>query len=234
VVRPLEQTDRDDRTGQPPGEPGRTLWLVRHGESTWNARGLIQGQRSEPRLTRRGVAQARGVARRLGGRSVCALYSSDLLRAVETARPVAAAVGLSPVADRRLRERALGSAEGMPSSWLAPAESGLVDGSVVDPDAAPPGGESVRQLRRRVGEFLDELADDLRLGPPGDVVLVVHGGVVGAALAHLDGVPVEEMAWGPVGNGEALRRTLTASRRPLPGADLPDVAPRDATPFSVP
>ncbi len=206
----------------------RTLWLVRHGESTWNALGLVQGQRSEARLTTRGEAQARAVARRLGGRRVHALYSSDLRRAVETAWPVADALGLTPVVERRLRERAFGSAEGSPSARLLPEQSGVRAGRVVDPDAAPPGGESVRQLCRRVGEFLDQLAagDDLWQSPPGDVVLVAHGGVVRAALGHLDGVPVEEMAWEPVGNGQAVRRTLSCCRpAPASPSTSPDASP---------
>lgn len=195
-------------TGRPSPQPGSVLWLVRHGESTWNALGLVQGQRAEPRLTRLGAAQARAVARHLAGRHVRTLYTSDLLRAVETARPVAAVLGLEPTVDSRLRERALGSAEGMPSSWLVPGQSGIGGGRVLDADAAPPGGESVRQLCRRVGRFLDVLATDRDAwdGTAGDVVLVAHGGVVRAALAHLDGVPADEMAWGPVGNGHVVSR----------------------------
>ena len=206
----------DEAIEREPAEPGRTLWLVRHGESTWNALGLVQGQRTEPRLTRRGAAQARGLARRLGGLEVRVLYTSDLLRAAETAQPIAAALGLAPVVDRRLRERSFGSAEGTPSSALGPDWSGLVGGRVVDADAAPPGGESIRDLRRRVGGFLDGLAgdDDLWRGPPGDVVLVVHGGVVRAALAHLDGVPDEETSWGSVDNGEVVCRPLVPEGRP--------------------
>lgn len=217
----------DEAMERAPGEPGRTLWLVRHGESTWNALGLVQGQRTEPSLTRRGAAQARGLAHRLGGRDVRALYTSDLLRAAETARPIAAALGLEPVVDRRLRERSFGAAEGTPSSRLGPEWSGLEGGRVVDADAAPPGGESVRDLRRRVGGFLDELAaaDDLWRGPPGDVVLVVHGGVVRAALAHLDGVPDQEMSWGSVGNGQVVcRPILSEGWSPAPGVHTPAFA----------
>jgi len=217
------------------GGPGRTLWLVRHGESTWNARGLVQGQKTEPHLTRRGAAQARGLAHRLGGREVRALYTSDLLRAAETARPIAAALGLEPVVDRRLRERSFGVAEGTPSSGLGSEWSGLEGGRVVDADAAPPGGESVRDLRRRVGGFLDELAAaiDLWRGPPGDVVLVVHGGVVRAALAHLDGVPDEEMSWESVGNGQVVCRSLVPEGRSPVAGGYPSAVAGSATELSV-
>lgn len=195
--------------------PGRSLWLVRHGESTWNALGLVQGQNDEACLTRKGSAQARRVARSLGSRQVRALYSSDLRRAVETAAPLAVALGLVPVEDARLRERSFGEAEGTPSAQLHSGQSGLDAGWVADPDAAPRGGESVRQLCRRVGGFLDGLSAVDRLWDgPGDVVLVAHGGVVRAALAHLDGIPPGRMDWGAVGNGTAVRRPLARAARP--------------------
>ncbi len=184
------------------------MWLVRHGESTWNALGLVQGQSPDPGLTRRGRAQARRSARRLAGRPVAALYSSDLRRALETAGPISSSLGLDVVVDARLRERNLGDLEGGPSERLVSALSGIDGGRVVDPDAAPTGGESVRQLVARVAGFLEQLPGTL---PPGDVVLVVHGGVVRACLAHLDGVAPEAMTWGPVGNGETLARRLGGS-----------------------
>lgn len=206
--------------------PERSLWLVRHGESTWNALGLVQGQMGEPTLTRRGVAQARRAARQLAGRPVRIVCSSDLQRAVQTAQPIAAALGLDVVQDPRLRERGLGTAEGAPASALLPEHSGIGGGRVVDPDAAPPGGESVRQLCRRVAGFVEQLGDteDVGDGSPGDVVLVVHGGVVRAVLAHLDAVEPDRMAWGPIGNGLVVQRALPRPARRYPVSVFPAVA----------
>jgi phosphoribosylformylglycinamidine cyclo-ligase len=65
------------------------LWLVRHGETTWNAEGRWQGQADAP-LTERGREQARRLARRLAGQRFDAVYASDLGRALETAEVVAA------------------------------------------------------------------------------------------------------------------------------------------------
>ena len=70
------------------------LWLVRHGESTWNAQGLAQGHCDQPRLTSRGIRQARDAAGQLRGRPIGAVYTSDLQRAVATAAPLAAVLGL--------------------------------------------------------------------------------------------------------------------------------------------
>ncbi len=211
----------------------RTLWLVRHGESTWNARGLVQGQAPGPRLTARGAEQAREVARFLAGRPVRTLWTSDLERAVATAREVARVVDLVPVQDVRLRERSFGVVEGTPLATLGPDLSGIAGGRVVDADAAPPDGESVRQICRRVAAVLDELAAwDVPPGPGaggtgpgvggGDVVLVAHGGVVRAALAHLDRVDPAGMPWIPVGNGTVVQRALP--RRPPAGRAEPAAA----------
>jgi broad specificity phosphatase PhoE len=67
---------RDTAAGSHNGT-GQVLWLVRHGESTWNARGLAQGHDDQARLTSRGLRQARAVAIQLRDRPIRALYSSD-------------------------------------------------------------------------------------------------------------------------------------------------------------
>src|SRR5512140_18596 len=87
------------------------VFLVRHGETTWNREGRIQGSGDSP-LTERGVAQARAVAARLAAERFEALHSSDLGRARETARHVAAAVKLEVTAHPGLRERSYGILEG--------------------------------------------------------------------------------------------------------------------------
>src|SRR5580704_2968952 len=157
------------------------LWLIRHGESTWNRLGLAQGHNDEARLTRRGQRQARTIAARLRSRPVRRVFASDLCRARQTAAPLAAALGLSVVNDSRLRERSLGVLEGTAAALISPLSNGLAAGRVADPDARPPGGESVRDLYQRVAAFADELALLPRAwygGPPGDIVLVAHGGTL--------------------------------------------------------
>lgn len=179
-----------------PSRATRALWLVRHGESTWNALGLCQGQVPVPALTARGRRQAQRCARALAGEPIGLLCSSDLDRAVQTARPIARALGVEPVTDRRLRERALGTAEGAPIAALGPDRSGVAGGRVVDPDAAPDGGESVRQLYDRVVACVSErLAEG-----EGDLALVCHGGVIRVLLAWLAGEGPDAMAWPHVDN----------------------------------
>jgi probable phosphoglycerate mutase len=179
---------------------GHVLWLVRHGESTWNRLGLAQGHCDQARLTRRGLRQAWTVAAELRGRPIGALYSSDLRRALQTAAPLATALGLPVSRDARLRERCLGILEGTDSAAILPAVSGLRAHRVVDPDARPPGGESLRDFYRRVAEFTDDL-----VAPAGDIAVVAHGGTLRMLNACLRRIPVRDMSWEPLANGRILR-----------------------------
>jgi probable phosphoglycerate mutase len=198
----------------------QVLWLVRHGESTWNARGLAQGHDDRARLTSRGLRQARAIAVQLGDRRIRALYASDLRRALQTAAPLASALGLTVVRDARLRERCLGVLEGTAAASISPAVSGISDGRVVNPDACPDGGESLRDFYRRVARFADDLAaagragdtglgEDSGLGwacgPGSEIAIVAHGGTLRMLTACRQGVPVEEMTWEPLANATVLR-----------------------------
>jgi probable phosphoglycerate mutase len=200
---------RDTAAGSHNGT-GQVLWLVRHGESTWNARGLAQGHDDQARLTSRGLRQARAVAIQLRDRPIRALYSSDLRRALQTAAPLASALGLTVSRDARLRERCLGVLEGTATASISPAVSGVGDGRVADPDVRPDGGESLRDFYRRVAEFTDELtalrpAGGADPGWAGDVAVVAHGGTLRMMSAYRRGVPVEQMTWEPLANACIVR-----------------------------
>jgi probable phosphoglycerate mutase len=188
-----------------PPDTAPALWLVRHGESTWNVAGLAQGHHDQAELTARGMRQASDAARRFRDHPVRAIYASDLRRARQTAAAFAAVAGLPVFADARLRERKLGLLEGAPSAALSPLATGLDDGRVVDPDARPAGGESVRDMYQRAAAFCGDLvttiSDD---GGAGDVVVVAHGGTVRVLTAYLHGVPPDQMSWGPVENATVV------------------------------
>jgi len=87
-----------------------TLVLVRHGETAWNAEGRVQGQTDVP-LNEVGRAQAQALVPVLAAQRFEAIYSSDLLRVRETARPTARALGLEVSLDAGLRERHYGMFE---------------------------------------------------------------------------------------------------------------------------
>ncbi len=175
----------------------QTLWFVRHGESTWNASGFVQGQADGPVLTRKGRTEAASIAGRLADATITAIYTSDLKRARETAEIVGRAVRIVPQADRALRERNFGQAQGRPQSELPSATSGIEIDRVVDADARPAEGESLTELYERVAAFIDQL--EMR-APEGDVLVVTHGGVIRVAQAYCNGVPAAGMAWDPVPN----------------------------------
>lgn len=168
-----------------------TLHFVRHGETEWNREGRIQGSSDVP-LSDRGIVQARELAAELAARPVGAVYSSDLRRAIETAEPLAAQLGLEIRTTPALRERSFGADEGRIAVEVA-AERGTGRGTGwTSVDDRHPGGESVRELYERVARFLDELLE----GPPdGEIVLVTSGGPVCVGTAHLAREPVDTIEW---------------------------------------
>ncbi len=185
----------------------QTIWLARHGESTWNASGLVQGQADGPVLTDRGRAQAAALADAVRQLPIRRLVSSDLARAAETASVIGRRLQLPFADDASLRERHFGAAQGLPLSALAPGWSGIEGERVVDADVRPPGGESLREFGDRVHQFFERLVQcdgdgdgDGDGNGDGDVLVVTHGGVVRLALAQCDKVPVTAMSWVQVPN----------------------------------
>ncbi|WP_164017349.1 histidine phosphatase family protein [Pyxidicoccus trucidator] len=160
--------------------------LIRHGETEWNSQNRLQGHRDSA-LSREGLRQADALAARLASVSFSALYSSDLGRALETARRIAARTGHSVVPDTRLRERGLGILEGLTREEATQrhpeAFAGYVEGG---PDYVVPEGESTSQRLRHAVECLEELGARHR----GErLVAVTHGGVLGLLFRHSLGVP---------------------------------------------
>ncbi len=161
--------------------------VVRHGETEWNLASRIQGHADSP-LTAAGEAQAAAIARRLAGERFDALVSSDLGRAVRTARAIAARTGHEIVADARLRERNYGMAEG-----LTYGEIGVHFPEIfsrvrdTDPDYVVPGGESRRQMYERVRDAFESLA---REWEGARLTVVCHGGVLAMLFRHVHGIPV--------------------------------------------
>ena len=177
--------------------PG-SLLLVRHAESIWNAKGLVQGQSPlAPGLTEKGIEQGRTLARNPAFAEATLVMSSDLRRAIETARFIVEELDLPLVLEPRLRERAFGVLEGNPSTLAHPSHTGIGCDTVLDADARPDGGETLREFYSRVAGLLDDVMEGASKGP---VILVTHGGVLRAATAYLGRVPPEKMSWAPVAN----------------------------------
>lgn len=166
----------------------KRIVLVRHGQSTYNLDRRFSGW-SDPDLTELGRWQASVVAPRLAERTFDSVWSSDLVRAAETAR---LAWG-EPRIDKRLREIHFGELEGL--TWTEMPEE--VRSRVKDfASFRAPGGETITELRERVTEFCDEL-------PYGTHLLFCHGGVVRVLLADLgvtefvSNASIVELTWDP-------------------------------------
>lgn len=126
------------------------LILIRHGETDWNVEGRWQGQADVP-LNERGRAQAVQLAQELKDDGIDAIYSSDLIRALETAEKLSEATKLSVQIDRRLREIHQGEWQGMLVSEIQTRYADRFARRRDDPlHIAPPGGETVAQVKTRV------------------------------------------------------------------------------------
>jgi probable phosphoglycerate mutase len=164
------------------------LIIVRHGQTEWNIKGIRQGHLDSP-LTGRGLAQAKALGQRLAREKFSVLYSSDLGRAIETAREIVSVTGHQIVTDARLRERHLGIFQGLNANEINeryPEERRLLRTS--GPGYVIPGGESMIQQVERNVAFLDSLA----VRHAGETIVVVtHGGVVSGFFRHTLAIPLD-------------------------------------------
>jgi probable phosphoglycerate mutase len=165
------------------------LILIRHGETEWNRTGRIQGYRADSALTATGREQVRALAVRLACEGIDALYSSDAGRTRETADPIGAATRLPVVYETALRERNYGVFEGHSFTGIESAfPEEFEKFRTRDPHYVPPEGESAAQFRDRIVTVLETVAARAR---GRRVVVVTHGGVLGAMYRHAMNIPLE-------------------------------------------
>lgn len=161
------------------------LYCIRHGESAYNAEGRIQGQIDIP-LSELGRRQGAALATVLAGLPIQAVYCSPLLRARETAAPLAEALRLKIACDDRLKEVHAGVFQGL--RWpevMAKYPGEAQRWKAYEPDFIIPGGESRQQLLERGTAFFHAL----RAEGHRQVVIVSHGGLLSAALKGLLQIP---------------------------------------------
>jgi broad specificity phosphatase PhoE len=164
-----------------------TVYLARHGESDWNAANRFQGHSDRP-LTELGRKQAYALADIVAGERVEAIYSSPLIRALDTARIVAARTGLEVTTRDDLREVDTGSWSGLSRAevkerfpqgferWMA-GGAGWED------------GETYEEMAARVLAALREIA---AAHPEGRVLVVSHGGPIRAIRAAANGMDIHK------------------------------------------
>ncbi|MGH3035715.1 MAG: histidine phosphatase family protein [Gaiellaceae bacterium] len=166
------------------GEATR-LVLVRHAETENSARGRCYGRLDVP-LSPRGLRQAEAIADALADLGLAAVYTSPLARALDTARPTAAALGIDPVVVESLRELDFGEVEGLRYDQIEAERPELFRAWMDDPAGVRfPGGESLADLRARV---LPALAEIRARHARDAVAIVAHGGVIRVVLAEALGL----------------------------------------------
>jgi broad specificity phosphatase PhoE len=178
----------------------RLVLVARHGQTDWNLHGRWQGHTDVP-LNDAGRDQARALGESLRGTRIARVVSSDLSRALETARIVAAAIDapLDPP-DPDLRERGFGVFEGLtreecaaqhPDAWARWSE---------DLRAVPHGAEDQAHLAIRMTRGVLHAAARTDASDAGAVLVVSHGGAIRALIAGIGGGPVP-----PVPNAAVYR-----------------------------
>jgi len=174
-----------------------TIYLVRHGQTEWNVKDLLQGVSDSP-LTEKGVDEIKKLAKELSKIQFDLIFSSDLLRAKKTAEILALEHNLTVETTKLLRERFFGHLEGKSNDeyrkW-AKAFKDLTDkerfSAKISTDI-----ESDEEIVTRLIQFLREIA----IGNPGKKILAVsHGGLIKSFLIHLGFATYKEIRM--IGNG---------------------------------
>ena len=179
---------------------------IRHGETAWNVDTRMQGQLDIP-LNETGRWQARRLALALADEGISAVYSSDLLRAFETAQSVARGSGQPIVSDRGLRERSFGVFEGLTfreveQRWPEQSERWRKR----DPDHGPEGGETLRVFHARCVATATRLA----AAHPGETIaLVAHGGVMDSLYRAASRIGLDAPRSWQLGNASINRLLYT-------------------------
>ncbi len=165
------------------------LCLVRHGETDWNTARRVQGSIDIP-LNETGRRQAAATARHLRNQHFDVIYSSDLGRALETARQIAATRDISPLIAPDLRERNYGAFQGLTHDE-AHARYPQLQSRIRARElhAEPPGGESLINFAERVQAAFARIAH----AHPGHTLLIVsHGGVLDVAYRMATGISLSQ------------------------------------------
>jgi broad specificity phosphatase PhoE len=161
------------------------ILLLRHGQSEGNQHGRFGGHGPTP-LTALGHAQAAATARTLAAEGLSAIYSSDLIRAVDTARPIAEATGLTIQQTAGLRERSVGVFTGL---TFSEAEARYPEAFAAlmrrESNVCPPEGETHGQASLRALAVLDKAVARF---PQGRTLLVSHALTLYLVLLHVLGI----------------------------------------------
>lgn len=155
------------------------LIIVRHGETEWNIKGIIQGH-SDTKLNEKGLEQARKVAKRLKWMKIDVAYVSDLIRAKETAGEILKYHTKTKVYyTKALREKSFGIFEGKQSEEITKARK---KANLSFEKFKPEGGESSIEVQKRVSRLYQQVC---RKHPQETVLFVSHGSTIRTLLQEI-------------------------------------------------
>ena len=179
----MNSSDSKTKESKPKTSSTQVL-LVRHGQSEGNAERRFGGHTATP-LSRRGLLLAEVTAHALASESITAIYSSDLLRAMQTAAPLAKHTGLPVTATEAFRERSVGVMEGLTFEDAAQKHPEQYAALLRrDFEHVLTGGESYRQLLDRAWQKLDSIISQHK---GGTIVVFSHTGTICILALHLIG-----------------------------------------------
>ncbi len=187
-----------------PAEGACDILLIRHGETQAAKRGemfpMVDGQ-GDPSLRPEGHAQASAVAQRLKPEAIDAIYVTTMQRTHQTAAPLAEVLGITPKIEADLREVFLGDWDGGEYRFRAAEDDpAFLRARDRQEWGEIPGAETTAQLHARVLRGLKRIA---AAHPDQLVAVVVHGGVIGAALAQV--TQAQPFAFNGANNGSISR-----------------------------
>lgn len=178
-----------------------SFYIVRHGQTEWNVKRLLQGHTDIP-LTEKGKKEARQLAKKFRRINFDAVFSSDLLRAKQTAEIIALERKIAVRTTQALRERSFGRFEGI--NWREDKKyQKLIKDFLRLPKeekfkkSPHPEIETDERLISRFITFIREIAVAY---PGGNVLVVTHGGVMRAFLLHLGFGDEESLPAGSIKN----------------------------------
>ena len=187
------------------------LFIVRHGESQGNAKGLWQGHKNY-NLTKKGEQQALLTKQYLNTIHFDKLQASDLIRSIHTIKLICNSSSKTIEIEPKWKELNFGHWEGKTTQEIN-HETDLLDFWYQNPtEAKIPGGETFLQLQARVIEAYNRLFDEIRTLAHANVLLVAHGGTIRALGCYLVGIPLSNV-WQLRVNHCSVTRILVTNKK---------------------
>lgn len=161
------------------------LYLIRHGETVWNAKGLLQGKQ-DIELNEKGILAAQNYGKEISDIDFDKIYCSPLNRAYVTAEMIKGDRDICIIKDERLRELSFGDCEGTDFNiWrdaMCPYHWFFDDPAKYNP---PKNGETLQNLCKRTADFIENVIEP-QLNTANRIMIVAHGALNASIMTNLE------------------------------------------------